>query len=498
MTGAVAARRRIAGLALVAVVAVSAGCALAPYHRLKRLPGAASYPVGRSVKQALASDGFRRGGWPERDWWKEFGDAQLDSLVAQALAHNPGIDIARSRLRLARDEVAVARAGLYPDIGASASVIREKFSANGLYPPPFGGATYNQGQLSLDFGYDLDLWGRVRDEMRARVGEAKAAAAQAAEARLVITTGVASAYFALQGDLARLHVTQQSLAQHQAFEHLVRLRAAGGLETQLAVRQAQADVASVEADLIRLRNVVAGDRRALAALIGEGPDAATTIQPPSSHFDRPFPVPAGLPVDLLARRPDIMVRKWQVEAAAEEVGAARAGFYPNISLTGQIGKQSLYLGKLLDPASDFALFGPAIHLPIFEGGRLRATLRARYVQYDIAVARYRQTLIAASRSVADGLAALESVTQELRKQGQALQASEDARRIAMLRYRSGLTDYLTVLLVQQEVLQQRDIEASLRTQRMQAVLNLIRALGGGYGDGRRMPLPSQKTGDSHE
>ncbi len=481
---------RLAGVALVAAVSAVAGCAFVPSRNVQALPSAASYPMTKSVTQALASPEFRRGRWPSDDWWTGFGDAQLDSLIAAALARNPDLDIARSRLILARQAVAVARSGLLPDLGASASVTREKFSANGLFPPPFAGATYNQGQISLDFGYHLDLWGRARDEFRARLGEARAAAAQAAEARLIITTAVASAYFQLQGDLARLQVTGEGLAQRKAFERLVSLRAANGLETQLAVKQAQADVASVEANILRLQNAVAGDKHALAALIGEGPDAASRIHAPTSYFDRPFPVPAGLSVDLLARRPDIMVRRWQVEAAAQEIGAARAGFYPNISLTAQIGKQSVELSQLFDPGSDFALVGPAIHLPIFEGGRLRAALNARYAQYDIAVDRYRRALIGAARDVADRMATVESVTQELARQTEARQASEDAYHLAMLRYRSGLTDYLTVLLVQQDVLRQRDIEAGLRAQRLQAVLALIKALGGGYGQVRTSPASS--------
>lgn len=485
---------RLAGIALVAAASAVAGCAFAPSRNVQALPSAASYPMAKSVTQALASSEFLRGRWPADDWWTGFGDVQLDSLIAAALARNPDLDIARSRLTLARQAVAVARSGLFPDLGLSASVTREKFSANGLFPPPFAGATYNQGQLSLDFGYHLDLWGRARDEFRARLGEAKAAAAQAAEARLIITTAVASAYFQLQGDLARLQVSGEGLTQRKAFERLVSLRVANGLETQLAIKQAQADVASVEVNILRLQNAVAGDKHALAALIGEGPDAASRIKAPTSHFDKPFPVPAGLSVDLLARRPDIMVRRWQVEAAAQEIGAARAGFYPNISLTAQIGKQSVELSQLFDPGSDFALVGPAIHLPIFEGGRLRAALNARYAQYDIAVDRYRRALIGAARDVADRLATVESVTQELARQTEARQASEDAYHLAMLRYRSGLTDYLTVLLIQQDVLQQRDIEAGLRAQRLQAVLALIKALGGGYGQTRRSPASSARIG----
>ncbi len=486
--------RRFATGTLIATVVAVSGCAAMPPGRLRSLPSAASYPLDRNVARALASSEFRRGGWPAADWWKGFDDTQLDSLVRVALARNPDLDIARSRLTLARQQAALARSGLFPDIGVNASVTRERFSANGLYPPPFAGATYNEGQFSLDFAYNLDLWGKARDEFLARLSEAKAAAAQAAETRLVITTAVASTYFRLQGDLARLKVTKAGLVQRKAFERLVALRAANGLESQLAVKQAESDVASAAARIIGLRNSVAADRRALVALISEGPDAAGGIRQPTGRFDRPFPVPSGLPVDLLARRPDIMVRRWEVEAAAQEVGVARAGFYPDISLSAQIGKQSIGLSKLFDPGSDFADVGPAIHLPIFEGGRLRATLRARYAQYDIAVDRYRSALINAARDVADQMATVESVTQELARQTAARRASGEAYRLAVLRYRSGLTSYLAVLVVQQDLLRQQDREAVLRTQRLQAVLALIEALGGGYAPGRAGHASSPRVG----
>ncbi len=466
---------------LVITAMATAGCARMPFHNMPAVPSVSAYPMDKTMAKALSSPVFRSGDWPANDWWKQFGDVQLNTLMAAALADNPDLKIARARLEIARQETTIARSGLFPELGASASVTREKFSENGLFPPPIAGSTHNQGQLSLDFGYDLDLWGQTREEVRARIGEAKAAAAEAAQARLAIATTLAGVYFGLQGDTMRLAVAQEALTQRQDFERLVGLRASAGLETQLAVKQADVDVASDQASIVRLQNAVATGKRAIAALIGKGPDSAESISVPSSHFDDPFPVPERLPIDLLARRPDVMARRWLVEAAAHEIGVARAGFYPNISLTAQIGQQSLDLNKLLDSGSVFGLVGPAINLPIFEGWRLRANLNVRYAQYDIAIEQYRRSLIDAAREVADRLASIESVTQELARQTQARKASEDAYHIAMLRYKAGVSDYLTVLLVQRDLLRQRDIEAGLRARHLQTVLALIKALGGGYG-----------------
>ncbi|MHB8453827.1 MAG: efflux transporter outer membrane subunit [Acidiferrobacterales bacterium] len=466
---------------LVLVATATAGCARMPSHHMPAMPSASAYPMDKTMATALSSPVFRRGNWPANDWWKQFDDAQLNTLMAAALADNPDLKIARARLEIARQETTIARSGLFPALGANASVTREKFSENGLFPPPIAGSTHNQGQLSLDFRYDLDLWGQTREEVRARIGEAKAAAAEAAQARLVIATTLAGVYFELQGDMMRLAVAEEALTQRQDFDRLVGLRASAGLETQLAVKQADVDVASDQASIVRLQNAVATEKRAIAALTGKGPDSAESISAPSSHFDDPFPVPETLPIDLLARRPDVMARRWLVEASAHEIGVARAGFYPNISLTAQIGQQSLDLNKLLDSGSVFGLVGPAIDLPIFEGWRLRANLNVRYAQYDIAIEQYRRSLIDAARDVADRLAYIESVTQELARQTEARKASEDAYHLAILRYKAGMADYLTVLLVQRDLLRQRDIEAGLRARHLQAVLRLIKALGGGYG-----------------
>lgn len=469
------------GIVLAAFAAVVTGCVSAPSHKMPELPAAATYPMTKSIAAAIESPAFRSGGWPADDWWTGFGDPQLDSLVAKALTNNPDMKIAQARLELAQQAVAAVRAALFPEVSANAFATREKFSENGLFPPPIAGSTHTQGQATLDFDYGLDLWGRNRDRARAQLGREKVAEADAAQARLAVAVAVAEIYFQLQGDEAQRAVADESLVQRQSFERLVSLRVASGLESQLALKLAQTDVASDQANIERLKNAIAGEKRALVALSGAGPDAAETIAEPASHFDQPFPVPADLSIDLLARRPDITASRWQVEAAAQEIGAARAGFYPDISLTAQIGKQSLDLNKLLEPGSNFGLFGPAIHLPIFEGGLLRANLKARYAQYDIAVAEYRKSIIEAAREAVDRLASLESITQELARQTEARKASEAAYDLAVLRYKAGISDYLTVLVVQRDLLVQRNIEVGLSAKRLQAVTELIRALGGGYG-----------------
>ncbi len=445
---------------------------------------------------ARSSPAFGRGQWLQSQWWHMFGDPQLDKLVDEALAGSPDIKVAEARARLAEQAAMAVHAGNLPQVSANGSISRERFSKNGMVPPPFAGGTENQGQLSLDATYDLDLWSRNRDTYRARLSEVQAAVADKTEVRLVIATAVASVYLELQGNLARLDVANEALRQRQELADLVKLRADKGLETLVAVKQAEADIAREEANVIVLERAVGANKRQLAALMGAGPDAAELIAVPVSHFARAFPLPEVVPMDLLSRRPDITAARWRVEAAARQVGAARAGFYPNVNIAASAGWESVGLKDLLKRDSVFALFGPAVHLPIFEGGRLRANLRASYAEYDIAVWQYHRGLVSAARDVADELAAVESVVDEQQKQAQALSASEEAYRIAVLRYKNGITDYLTVLQAQRDLLRQRDVNAQLAQARLRAIVGLIKALGGGY-DAQGAVAAAVESGAGH-
>jgi len=468
-------------IALTACVASLAGCLSIPSQETASMPSADSYKLDRQAQAALDSDSFTRGDWPGGEWWRQFDDPQLDKLMAQALADSPDIRIARSRVQLAEQQAAAVHAGNLPELSANANATRVKYSENWIIPPDIAQSALTQGQISLDAGLDLDLWSRNRDLYRARLGEVQATAAEQAETRLVISAALARAYFRWQGDLARLDLAHAAVAERRDFAKLVRLRAAHGLETQAAVDQAEADVAREQANVVARERDAQADRREMAALMGQGPNAADAIAvPPRSRFDEPFPVPEILPVDLLSRRPDVTAGRWRVEAAAREVGAVKAGFYPNINIAGSIGLQSLELKNLFKSGSGFSSLGPAIHLPIFEGGRLRADLGAARAEYDIAVEQYRRALVDATREVADRLAAVRSLAQEREHQQQALAHSEEAYRIARLRYQQGIADYLSVLQAQRDLLRQRDVNAQLDEARMEAALGLIKALGGGY------------------
>lgn len=471
-------RRAFAAVLLLA--ALAQGCAIIPEHDAPPLPKTEDYRLDQNLSAALATPGFKQGEWPQADWWRMFDDAQLDGLIDKALAENPDLRIAAARVRLAQKTADVVHAGNLPQISADASVTRERFSKNYIFPPSIADEPQNLGQIALNAGWDLDLWSRNRDLYRARLSDTQAAAADQAETRLVMTATLAQAYFHVQGTLARRDVARNALAQRQDFARLVRLRAKNGLDNLAAVKQADADVARQQASLVALERDIEASKRALAALTGHGPNDATELVPVAPHDAAAVALPAMLPLDLLARRPDVAAARWRVEAAAREVGVAKAGFYPNISLNGGVGYQSLILDQLFRPESIFSSIGPAIHLPIFGGGSLRASLGARYAEYDMAVEQYHRALVDAARDVADQLAAVRYLGEEQVHQEQALRDSEQAYRIARLRYKEGVSDYLAVLLVQRDLLQQRDVNTQLDEARRLAVLALIKSLGGGY------------------
>ena len=458
------------------------------------LAGCASYSGIHGKARAVAPESLEfdqkpgidgalvAGDWPRADWWTMFGDAKLDALMRQALAGNPSLRAAEARVRSARALADAARASLYPTLDLNASANRERFSANDIYPPPFGGGWANEGRATLDFSYEFDFWGKHRKELSAALGDARATAADAAQAKLVLAAAVAQSYFQLQSDLASLAVAQDTLARRGELRDLNRARASRGLEVAIAVRQSDQQVASSRIDVSSAETAVQVDRHQLAALLGLGPDAPLDIQPALRTYDKALALPANLPADLLARRPDIAAQRFRLEAAVARIGAAKADFFPNVNLAAFIGFGATAVNglNLFTTSSSVAGVGPAVHLPIFDAGRLRANLKGRYGWYDAAVEQYNQTLLDALRQVADKIAGVRAVKQQLAQQALALEAAEDAHGLTLDRYRAGVINYLEVLVNEERLLAERRSQVRLQGRNLALAVEMIRALGGGY------------------
>jgi NodT family efflux transporter outer membrane factor (OMF) lipoprotein len=422
------------------------------------------------------------GHWPAADWADQFGDAQLKALLEEALKSSPTIAQARARLAGAQAYAQTAKASTMPRIDADYSLTREQFSGTAQVPPPYAGSWQTENSGLLSASYDLDLWGKNREALKAAVSQVQASEADSEVVKLTLTTALARSY----NQLARLYVlhdiAQQEVERRAQIDRITASRIATGLDTQVERKTAQANLATARSALAALDGSILTTRYELAALMGEGPDRGLTIARPALGVGDEVRLPDNLPSDLVSRRPDIVAARWRVDAITHEVKEAKAEFYPDINLSAAIGLDAFGFGRFLTAASRTANVGPAIHLPIFDAGELRAQLKGRYADFDLAVATYNQTLIAALNGVATQLAQIRSSDLQLDDAQAAQQAAREADELAITQYKGGLTNQLTVLNADMNALQADQAVANLLMNRRDQQIALASALGGGYID----------------
>jgi NodT family efflux transporter outer membrane factor (OMF) lipoprotein len=436
-------------------------------------------PESLASAQTLKDTKLDNTAWPADQWWRAYGDPQLDALVGEALAGSPSLEMAQARLRAAQAQTVAARAGRDPQVAINASVIRERFPQNELYPAPLGGSWATQGNAALDFSWDLDFWGRNRQLLAAaRAGEAAAEADRQA-ARLAIAVAVVQAYIQFDLNYGLLDVTGDNLKQQQSILDLTQERVSAGLENTARVKQSESNVALTRAGLAFVEANIALSRNQLADLVGAGPDRGQSLQRPQLHAPVDLTLPSLLPADLLGRRPDVAAARAQVEAASRGIKAAEADFYPNINLSAFAGVQPIGLSQVFDARTFGA--GPALSLPVFNRGALRGQLYGRQAQFDSTVGQYNQTLLDAVKDVADVVANWRGLERETLQEQTALDAAQRSFDLTSERYRAGLDNYLSVLSSQNQVLLAQTLRAELQARRLTYSVNLIQALGGGYG-----------------
>ncbi|HEY0595985.1 efflux transporter outer membrane subunit [Sphingopyxis sp.] len=457
-----------------AVFSLLAGCATVPDL------GPRPAPVAVEALESQASLAGAQGEWPAEGWWHSLGDVQLDALIAEGLKDSPDVAIAAARIRAAEAMAEQAGAALLPRVGVEGSAGGVQQSKNMGIPPDFvPDGIQDTGHIAATFSFDLDLWGKNRAALAAATSEAEAARVDEAQARLMLTTGIASAYADLAGYYHALDVANETVRVRTASANLSGERARAGIENQASQRQAESRAASARADVVALEEVIATTRNRLAALIGAGPDRGLSIERP--QMARPsLGLPANAGIDLIGRRPDIVAARLRSEAAAKRIDAARADFYPNISLSALVGLQSLGLSNLFKSGSEYGNGGAAISLPVFEGGRLQGRYRGSRADYDVAVATYDRTLIGALRDVADIVASRAATTRQLAGRREALTAAAEASKLAGLRYRAGLSNQIVQLTAEDSMVALSRTVADLEARQLSLDIALIRALGGGY------------------
>ncbi|MGI4812233.1 MAG: efflux transporter outer membrane subunit [Janthinobacterium lividum] len=475
------------GAAGALLLTMLAGCA--NYHGIssdKHLEPPAQFASELSVPA-------QGGRWPSVDWASAFGDPQLTSLINEALANSPSIAEAQARVQQASAFTENARSNLFPKLNASYSVNRELYSGNALYPPPYGGSWYTENNVLARASYELDLWGKNSSQLSQSISQRNAVQAQAQESRLMLASSVAHAYNELAREYALRDVISREIAQRESVGSITADRISAGLDTQVEVQTSNANIATNRSNIDMIDGRIQATRYQLGALLGQGPDRGLSIAVPQLAGDYDVSLPDSLPANLVSRRPDIVAARWTVDATLAGVKVAKAEFYPDINLSAAFGFDAFGFGRFLQFTSRQVQAGPAINLPIFDAGALRAQLKGRYAEFDIAVAQYNNTLASALGDVATQVSAIRSTERQLVNARAAYDAAQKAYELAVIRYRGGLTTQLQVLSADQIRLSQEQSVVQLGMDRRDQQISLIKALGGGF-DAQAVGLtPSEKA-----
>ncbi len=458
--------------AVAVIVLLSAACAgLPPKQQPAQLSSAA--PLD-------GLDAAARGEWPATEWWKRYQDPTLDRLIELAVASSPTLANAHARFDSARQSVRIAGAASGVRVDASADIDRQRLSDNGLFPPRLLGFNwYNQSDLGLQATYTFDWWGKQRDSVEAAMDQAHAAQADRSAAALVLETSIADAYFGWQADQSRIALAREraQVVEREAAISAARVKADldaadNNNRSDLALAAAREQIAALEGSA-KLRVVT------LAALVGRSIAELPELQA------KPLPAtPGNLPddvkIDLIARRADITASRWRVEAAERNRDAARAEFFPDITINALLGLSSIDVGKLLEYGSRVPQASAAIHLPIFDAGRLKARYGATQAAIDSAVASYQDTLVGAARDVAMQASTRAQIAAQRTQRVLEVDAAQQLQSSAAARVRQGVIDSRAELSATESLIEQRDALLQLDAAALSADIALQRALGGGY------------------
>ena len=416
----------------------------------------------------------------EQAWWKAFNDPQADRLVAQALEKNPTLQGALARIRAAQAELSAAQALDYPQVTLDAQEQRGLLSNRYGYVRTYGGSWRWVGDAQAHLSWSLDFWGKQAALIDKARSTAEASALDAAAARLALAGMFAQSYIALSLAWQNLDIARQTVTERQTILDLTQSRVTSGLENEASLEQAKALLAMAKIEVRRAEAARDVAVHAIAALVGEGAGAYPDIARPSAALETALPLPTTLPADLLSRRPDVLAAKARITAAMRGRDAADADFYPNINLVAAIGFQAIGLSSLFSADALTMGAGPALHLPIFDAGRLRAQYARATADLDTAVADYNGAVVGAVRQTADALTQVASLADQRAEQQKALESADRALKLAEERYRLGLSGQIPMLTAESTLLAARQQMAALVAEATAQRVTLLLSLGGGF------------------
>ena len=468
-------------------------CSLAPRYRKPEMSPPDHFKEERSSSDsagAPADSGY--GAWqPARpsehiergEWWKVFYDSRLDDYEEQALHNNPGLQAAVARVKESRALLQKARSALFPNASAGFGPSREKLSAvSQLRPDGVEIPTETVWRAQASAGYEVDLFGRVSDSVKASAAQAEQSEALFRSVRLALQADVAQSYFNLRELDAELDVYNRSVALRGQALDLVQRRFDEGEISELDVRRAQSELATARSEAMTAERLRAASEHSLAVLLGKIV-ADFSVQPdPLVSVD--IHVPPGLPSSMLERRPDVAAAERAMAAANARIGVAKAAFFPALNLTGTAGFESASLSDLFKWSSRAFVVGPlagtALTIPLFDGGRRKGDLAQARAAYEANVDDYRQVVLVAFREVEDSLADLRILQDQTVTQAEAVKASTRAAHLSRAQYQEGAVNFLDVIDADRTVLQSQRAAAQVAGLQAVSTVNLIRALGGGW------------------
>jgi NodT family efflux transporter outer membrane factor (OMF) lipoprotein len=468
------------------------GCMVGPKYKVPSAPAPPAYKEASpdAFKEtadwhvAAPNDAVIRGAW-----WTVFNDAELNTLEPQVETANQTLKAADANLRAARANIRVQNADRYPTIGVSPLVQGERESAN---QPYFNSAIANNGEANLvvplQVNYEVDLWGRIRRNIAAAKEESQATAADRQNVLLSLQSELALDYFELRSSDAEQKLLDDTVVQYQEALRVTSNRFSGGIAPKSDVTQAQTQLQAAKVQAADVAVQRAQFEHAIAILIGQPPASLTIPAAPISVELMPPVIPPGLPSQLLERRPDIAAAERRIAAANEQIGIARAAYFPTLSLSGLAGYQSTSITSLFTPSSFVYGLGPTLGETFFDGGRRRGVSEEAVAGYEQNAANYRQSVLTAYQQVEDNLVALRVLSDEAQQQRQATASAVESERIFNNRYVGGVDTYLQVITAQTTALNNERNDIDILRRRMDATVLLIKVLGGGWD---RTQLPAQ-------
>ena len=463
-------------LSLAITAAVLSGCSLIPDYQQPQAPVAAQYPQGPAYSPTEAANQAAA----EQGWRQFFHDPALQQLIQTALVNNRDLRVAALNIDAYAAQYQIQRADLFPAVSANGSGSRQRTPARMSQTGESGITSQYSATLGIS-AYELDLFGRVRSLSEQALQTYFSSEEARRSTQISLVASVANAYLTWQADKELLKLTQDTLNAYEESFKLTSRSNEVGVASALDLSQARTSVENARVQLARYTRQVAQDENSLTLLLGTAvPGNLPGAQPLSA--DLLSELPAGLPSELLQRRPDILQAEHSLKAANANIGAARAAFFPSISLTANAGSLSPDLSGLFKGGSGTWLFQPQINLPIFNAGSLRASLDYSKIQKEITVAQYEKSIQTAFQEVSDGLAARQTYNQQLQAQRDFVNANQDYYRLAERRYRIGVDSNLTFLDAQRSLFSAQQALITDRLSQLTSEVNLYKALGGGWNE----------------